>query len=322
MSRTERRGAARRGRSPPFGIVLPFRDTPRERRLAEGSVPSALALGPDELVLGIDDGGGADEAARFVGSPYGKRAFAGRLMVVRAARSPGWRFQLANVVRGYCEASGNDSVLVFDVDSVLRRSALCGASMVGRDGTAVVSMAKRTLARGPLEYVRRAPGRLRARAGANAFTGRTGCTSPTTSPTSRGRVSPAYPTALTSTWPLRYGPRACTGSSRCPRWAATRWTCRTHTVAGAVRRRRAARGQRVAAAGRPVRGGPRGGPGRGKGRRVPAATPGARLVVGRVALGLGGLRGRERVEFCRMVDGARVGARQGPARVGAKGAGF
>lgn len=69
------------------------------------------------------------------------------------------------------EAPGNDNVLVFDIDSVLRRSALRGASMVGRDGTAVVSMAKRALARGPSECVRHAPVQLRARTGANAFAG-------------------------------------------------------------------------------------------------------------------------------------------------------
>ena len=139
--------------------MLPFRDTPRERRFAERSVPSALALGPDEFVVGIDDGGGADEAARFVGS------------LCAGARSPGWRFQLANAVWSRYEASRNDNVLVFDVDSVPRRSALHGASMVDRDGTAVVSMAKRILTRGPSEYVRHALMRLRARAGANAFAG-------------------------------------------------------------------------------------------------------------------------------------------------------
>lgn len=82
--------------------------------------------------------------------------------MVRAARSPGRRFHLANVVWSRCEAPGNDNVLVLDIDSVLRRSALRGASMVGRDGTAVVSMAKRALAKGPLGYVRHAPVRLRA----------------------------------------------------------------------------------------------------------------------------------------------------------------
>lgn len=39
---------------PPFGIVRPLRDTPRERRFAERSVPLAIELGPDELVVGID----------------------------------------------------------------------------------------------------------------------------------------------------------------------------------------------------------------------------------------------------------------------------
>ena len=165
------KGAAPAGGPPPFGIVLPFRDTPRERRFAERSVPSAIALGPDELIVGIDGGAGAGEAARFVESLCERHALAGRLSIVRAERSAGWKFQLAHVIWSCYTASSSDNVLVFDVDSVLRRSALRGAGMVGRDGAAVVSMSKRILTRTPSEYIRHASIRLRALAGANAFAG-------------------------------------------------------------------------------------------------------------------------------------------------------
>ena len=36
----------------PFSIVVPFRDTPREREFARVSLPSAAALEPDEIVVG------------------------------------------------------------------------------------------------------------------------------------------------------------------------------------------------------------------------------------------------------------------------------
>ena len=143
---------------------MAFRDTPRERTFAEKSIPSAIALGPDELVVGIDGDGGAgagnggdtgrDGLAEFVTSLCERHAYAGRLSVVRVERSPEWGFQLANVIWHCYKASRNDAVLSFDIDSVLRREALRGARMVGRDGVASALVSKHMLTRTPSEYLR------------------------------------------------------------------------------------------------------------------------------------------------------------------------
>ena len=162
--------AAGRGRPRRFGIVVPFRDTPREREFAEKSLPSAVALGPDEIVVGVDADGG-DTAARFVEGVCRRHGFGGALTVARVERSSAWRFHLANVVWHCYKASRNDTVLVFDIDAVLRSAAMRGLELVGRDGNAVVSMTKRILTRSIPEYIRFASLRIRARTGANAFAG-------------------------------------------------------------------------------------------------------------------------------------------------------
>ena len=161
------RGRVRRRR---FGIVVPFRDTPRERAFAEKSLPSAIALDPDEMVVGVDAAGG-DAAARFVGEVCGRHKFGGALTFARVERSDEWRFHLAHVIWQCYKASRNDTVLAFDIDTVLRGAVLRGLDMVGRDGTAVVSMTKRILTRSLSEYVRLASLRLRAMSGANVFAG-------------------------------------------------------------------------------------------------------------------------------------------------------
>ena len=156
----------RGGDTPPFGIVVAFRDTPRERAFAEKSLPSAIALDPDELVVGIDGGDGG--LADFASSLCKRHGFAGRLSFVSVERSPEWRFHLANVIWHCYKASRNDAVLSFDIDSVLRRAALRGAKIVGRDGVAAALVPKRMLTRTPSDYVRLAALSLRARIGTSA----------------------------------------------------------------------------------------------------------------------------------------------------------
>lgn len=153
-----------------FSIVVPFRDTPRERAFAEKSLPSAMALGPDEIVVGVDMTND-DAAARFVEEVCKRHKFDGTLTVTRVARSNAWRFHLANVIWHSYKASRNDTILAFDIDAVLRASAMHGLGLVGRNGNAVVSMTKRILTRNISEYIRLASLRFRARTGANAFAG-------------------------------------------------------------------------------------------------------------------------------------------------------
>lgn len=81
----------------------------------------------------------------------------------RAESSPEWRFQLANVIWHCYKASRNDAALSFDIDSVLRREALRGAGMVGRDGVAAALVSKRMLTRTPSEHLRFAALYVRAR---------------------------------------------------------------------------------------------------------------------------------------------------------------
>ena len=163
---TDKDGSGGGGDMPPFGIVVPFRGTKREREFAEKSIPSAIALGPDELVVGIDVG--SDDLADYTSSLCERHGFAGRLSFVRVARSTEWRFHLANVMWHCYKASRNDAVLSFNIDSVLRRAALRGATVVGRNGVAAALVSKRILTRTPSDYVRFAALSLRARTGTSA----------------------------------------------------------------------------------------------------------------------------------------------------------
>ena len=37
-----------------FSVIVPFRDTEREKDFARESIPSMIGLGPDEIVIGMD----------------------------------------------------------------------------------------------------------------------------------------------------------------------------------------------------------------------------------------------------------------------------
>lgn len=134
-----------------FGVVMPMRDTRREREFAKQSIPSAIVLRPTEMVVGIDDDPGADELEDYILSIGG--GFKG-LRVVRVPRSDGWQFSLANVIWNCYKSCRCDAVLAFDVDTVLRPVVLKGRNFVGRDNVAVVSFTKRLLCRTAGDYVR------------------------------------------------------------------------------------------------------------------------------------------------------------------------
>ena len=171
-----RDGEAREGSAAPpaggpagrFGVVMPMRDTPREREFARQSVPSAIALGPSEMVVGIDDDPGADELEEYILSLGG--GFEG-LRVVRVPRSGEWQFSLSNVIWSCYKSCRYDAVLVFDVDTVLRPVVLKGRGLVGRDNVAVVSFTKRLLCRTAGDYVRYATYRAKVARSSYVFAG-------------------------------------------------------------------------------------------------------------------------------------------------------
>ena len=147
---------------------MPMRDTPREREFARQSVPSAIALRPSEMVVGIDDGPGADGLEEYLRSLAG--GFEG-LRVVRVAGSAEWKFPLSNVIWHCYKSCECDVVLAFDVDTVLRPAVMKGRDIVGRDGVAVASFTKRLLCRTVGDYVRYASYRLRVMRSSYVFAG-------------------------------------------------------------------------------------------------------------------------------------------------------
>ena len=148
---------------------MPFRDTPRERRFAEKSIPSAIELDPDELVVGVD-APADDSLMRLIRGICDMRSFK-NLRIVQVERSPDWRFQLANIIWHCYKASRNDTILAFDVDSVLRLGVLAGRDMVGVDNIAVVSFTKKLLVRSLGDLLKYASYRWRVRTSPYVFAG-------------------------------------------------------------------------------------------------------------------------------------------------------
>lgn len=152
-----------------FSIVMAFRDTPRERKFAEKSIPSAIALGPDDLLIGVDEP--ADESLLALISRLCAEQSFTNYRILPVPKSDKWRLQLANVIWHCYLECRNDRILAFDVDSVLRPAVLHGLGLVGRDGNAVVSFTKRLLVRNLGDLVRYAFYRLRVMRDSYVFSG-------------------------------------------------------------------------------------------------------------------------------------------------------
>ena len=148
---------------------MPFRDTPRERKFAEKSIPSAIALKPDELVIGLD-APADDSLMRFIRDVCDERSFK-NLRLVQVERSAEWEFQLANIIWHCYEACRNDTILAFDVDTVLRPAVLAGCDMVGTSSIAVVSFTKKLLINNPCDVLRYLSYRWRVRNSQHVFSG-------------------------------------------------------------------------------------------------------------------------------------------------------
>ncbi|MDE0399345.1 MAG: hypothetical protein OXL96_16235 [Candidatus Poribacteria bacterium] len=152
-----------------FSIVMPFRDTPRERKFAEKSIPSAIALEPDEFLIGVDEP--ADESfLALISRLCAKQSFT-NYRILPVPKSDKWRFQLANIIWHCYQECRNDRILAFDVDSILRPAVLNGLGFVGRDGNAVVSFTKRLPIESAGDLIRYVSYRLRVMTSSHVFGG-------------------------------------------------------------------------------------------------------------------------------------------------------
>lgn len=135
---------------PPFSMMVAFRDTPQERRFAERSLPAALSLKPDELVVGVD-APASDSLMSYIRSicePYDA------VRIVAVPKSDAWGFQQAHVHWNCYRECRHDRILLFDIDLVLRDVVLDGLDIIGMDNTAFVSYTKRALTKTIPDYMR------------------------------------------------------------------------------------------------------------------------------------------------------------------------
>ena len=152
-----------------FSIVMAFRDTPRERKFAEKSIPSAILLQPDEFLIGVDAPANKEflNLIRDLCKQYSFQNY----RILEISRSPDWNFQLANIIWRCYEECINDYILAFDVDSVLRPTVINGLDIVGCDNNAVVSFTKKLLVKNFGDLIRYMFYRLRIRSDTYVFSG-------------------------------------------------------------------------------------------------------------------------------------------------------
>jgi hypothetical protein len=135
----------------------------------EKSLPSAIKLNPDELIIGLDYPESQrimNKACRICNELNFKN-----IRIISAEKNPDWNFQLANLIWKCYNLAKNDIILSFDVDSILRKEVLLGLDQIGHDNIAVVSFTKKLRIKTLGELVRYVFYRLRVKQSDYVFSG-------------------------------------------------------------------------------------------------------------------------------------------------------
>lgn len=122
----------------PFSAIVLFRDTPKERQYAHKSIPSIVALGPDEIVVGADEDCGAD-FDQFVASIFQESGYA-RYRILHVPRDRAWRLHAAHVLWECFGEAKNRVVFACNIDTIIRPSVLTALGVMGREKTGMVSL--------------------------------------------------------------------------------------------------------------------------------------------------------------------------------------
>ena len=152
-----------------FSIVVPLRDTPKERNFASKSIPSAVRLKPNEIIVGMDRPV-AKSTMKYVEEIFEKLSFR-NYTILQVPRSAEWNFQLANVIWHCYKACKNDKILTYNIDSILRSNILDGYYIVGKNETAVVSFTHKLLVKNVSGWIKYAFYRYRVHGRTHVFTG-------------------------------------------------------------------------------------------------------------------------------------------------------
>ena len=188
-----------------FSLIILFRDTEKEREFAKKSLPSALALEPDELIIGIDDPPKPD----FIDYIYSvfkqddtniktkntrvdkstkqqnnsslkviteqkldsRHPLLERVKIIKVPRSNEWNLHLAHVHYKILQQCKNDYVYCFDVDGIIRKDILLGLDLVGKDNTAIVSFTKNLLQKNIRDKIKFITYRIRVNTAKDIFNG-------------------------------------------------------------------------------------------------------------------------------------------------------
>ena len=138
---------------PKFTIVMPLIDTPRERSFVLKSIPSALALKPNEFIIGVD-APASDSLITYLEDIIKKNSVDVTTRIVQTIPSNEWRMQLCNVMWNCYMQSSNDKILTFYADSVLRHNVLKGLYLVGNENNVIVSLTPKLLVKNLSDFIR------------------------------------------------------------------------------------------------------------------------------------------------------------------------
>ena len=152
-----------------FSVVVPFRDTPKEREFAKKSIPSMVRLKPSEIIIGMDKPV-TKSTIKYVKDMFEDLSFS-TYRILEVPRSGKWNFQLANVIWHCYKACKNDKILASDVDNVLRSTVLDGYDLIGVGKIGIVSFTKKLLIKNISDRIRYFSYRLAIRRRSNVFTG-------------------------------------------------------------------------------------------------------------------------------------------------------
>ena len=144
-----------------FSVIVPFRDTEREKDFARESIPSMIGLGPDEIVIGMDSPV-AEATMKFLRDLFSRWNYED-YRVVEVPQSDDWGFHAAHVVWECYKSCRYVRVLETNIDVVLWPAMLGGLQLIGENGPSVVAYKRHPLAAGMRDRVRHVLRRLLSR---------------------------------------------------------------------------------------------------------------------------------------------------------------
>ena len=131
-----------------FSIIMPIRDTPQERQYAIMSLPAAVALGPAELILGLDHPVSDDfnQYLKHILLPYCAQ-------FVSVTKTSDWNMPLAHVLDSCINAARYDKILITNVDVLLQPAILGGYDLLSEQ-TPCITYVNRMLIKTPRQALK------------------------------------------------------------------------------------------------------------------------------------------------------------------------